>query len=439
MKRSLRAALWLSVYVGLVLAPLVLLLVVPTPSGGGFWWDLAMGLGFAGLVMLGVQFLLTARFKHATAPFGIDVIYYFHRYLAYVAVVALAAHPVIIILANPALLGYLNPLAAPWEITAGPASLALLLFLVGTSAWRKGLRIPYDGWRVIHLVLGIGAVGLGFAHMGAIGFYSSFTPVRVLWFVIGLSLLVVVLRVRLLRPWWLRAHPFSVVSVKRDLGDTWVLAVEPRGHEGFRFEPGQFAWVTLRHSPFAMKEHPFSIASAPTDRGSLEFAIKELGDFTRTVGEIESGETAYVDGPYGAFSIDRVPDALGYVFVAGGIGVAPVASMLRALAERGDRRRHVLFTAHGRWDRIPLREALRALEEKLDLRVVRVLESPPGEWAGEVGWITREMLERNLPEGRNEMEYFVCGPVPMIDAVASLLHGIGVPDVRVHSEIFDLV
>ena len=50
----------------------------------------------------------------------------------------------------------------------------------------------------------------------------------------------------------------------------------------------------------------------------------------------------WVDGPFGAFTLDRKP-AAGFVFVAGGIGIAPVLSMLRTLADRGDRRPVVLF------------------------------------------------------------------------------------------------
>ncbi len=51
-----------------------------------------MALGYAGMAMLGVQFALTARFKRATAPFGIDIVYYFHRYLAVAALAIVLAH-----------------------------------------------------------------------------------------------------------------------------------------------------------------------------------------------------------------------------------------------------------------------------------------------------------------------------------------------------------
>jgi len=69
------AVFWIAVYLGLVLAPLFVLLVGTTETNAGFWWDFAIALGFAGTAMMGVQFMLTARFKRAMAPFGIDIIY----------------------------------------------------------------------------------------------------------------------------------------------------------------------------------------------------------------------------------------------------------------------------------------------------------------------------------------------------------------------------
>jgi predicted ferric reductase len=430
---------WLAVYLGAVLTPLVVLIVVPTPAKYGYWWDIGIGLGFAGLVMMGIQFLLTARYRHATAPFGIDLVYYFHRYLAYVLLVVVLGHPVVLIAVEPSVRYDLNPLTAPWPMTAGVASLVLLLAIVVTSAGRKLLRIPYDVWRYAHLILDVAAVALAFAHMRAIGYYSGTPAASALWTVIGLSLLLTVLRVRVLRPWQLLRRPYRVAEVKPEPGSTWTLAVEPEGHAGFDFQPGQFVWLSLRRSPFAMKEHPFSIVSAPRAGGRLEFAIKERGDFTRTIGEIQPGEVAYVDGPYGVFSLDRHPDAAGYIFLSGGIGVAPMMGMIRTLADRKDSRRHVLFAAHSRLDRIPFLDELRDLQDRLELTVVHVLEDPPEGWTGERGYIDRAMLERHLPADRNRYEYFICGPVPMIRTAERCLHELGVPSSRLHTELFDLV
>jgi ferredoxin-NADP reductase len=113
--------------------------------------------------------------------------------------------------------------------------------------------------------------------------------------------------------------------------------------------------------------------------------------------------------------------------------------MLRALAERGDERSHLIFTGHSTWDRVPVREELARLEGEMKLKVIHVLEEPPDDWNGEEGWITREMLDRHLPPERSEYHYFICGPVPMIRAMEAFLHDLGIHRAKVHTELFDMV
>jgi predicted ferric reductase len=432
-----RAIFWIAVYLGLVLAPLFVLLLGGPDVSEGFWWNLAIAFGFAGTAMMGVQFMLTARFKRAMAPFGIDIIYYFHRHIASVALALILAHPVMLIADSPELLGFLNPLHAPWHMTAGVASIVLLLALIVTSWWRKAMGLSYDAWRRWHGVLAVAALALALAHIGGAGRYAGTWWQQSLWAAIGFSCLGVIIYVRLLRPWWLLHHPYEVVEVRPERGDAWTVAVEPRGHGGFRHRPGQFAWLTLRGSPFAMREHPFSISSAPSDSGRLEFTIKELGDFTTTIGETRPGETAYVDGPYGAFIYERHA-APGYVFIAGGVGIAPLMGMLRALADRNDTRPILLIYAYRRWERMTFREEIEALKSRLKLTVVHVLDEPPVPWEGETGRIDAGLLNRHLPADRNVLHYFICGPEAMTQSVERLLHGLGIPLSHLHTELFDL-
>lgn len=430
---------WLGVYLTLVLAPLFILLIGPTPPGLGFWWDLSMALGFAGLAMMGVQFVLTARFRHATAPFGIDVIYYFHRYVGIVLLLVVIAHPVLVIAKEPAFLMFLNPFAAPWHMTAGVLSMLALIAVVAASVWRKTFRIPYEAWRVTHTAFAVASIILALVHIEGVQYYVESPWKRIVWRVFALSWIAVVCYVRVLRPWQLIRRPYRVTDVVQERGDAWRLAVEPRGHAGFSFQPGQFGWLTLGGTPFLMKEHPFSFSSSPALAGGrVEFTIKELGDFTRTIGSVRRDSVAFVDGPYGAFTINRHP-APGYVFIAGGIGIAPIMSMLRSLADQGDRRPLLLFYAYRRWERMTFREAIEDLRPQLNLTVVWVLEEPPDWWEGERGWITREMLDRHLPEDRLRRHFFVCGPEAMTQAIEKHLRDLGVPMSHVHSELFELV
>jgi len=432
---------WIAAYLALVLAPIVVFAAAPEPGPGGFWWDFGILLGFAGLAMMAAQFVLTARLRGDALPFGIDVVFYFHRHAALVATGLVLAHPIVLLADNPALAFFLNPLEAPWHMTVGLVAVVALVALMVASLWRRPLRIPYEGWRITHAALAVVAVGGAALHVAGVGYHVAAPAMRVLWGAYAVAWLGVLLHVRLVRPIALARRPYRVTAVVPERGDAWTVTVAPDGHPGFGFTTGQFAWLTMRASPFAMQEHPFSISSSPTAApGRLEFTIKALGDFTATIGATKPGETVYVDGPYGAFGIDRVPDAPGYVFLAGGIGVAPMLSMLRALADRGDHRPLLLVYAGRSWERLTACEVIDELRGRLDLRVVWVLEEPPpASFDGEQGLISAALLDRHLPASRQGLEYFVCGPEGMIQATETALGSLGVPVRHVHSELFNLV
>lgn len=109
----LQGAFWIGVYLLLTLAPVLLLLVGPTLPRRGFWIEFSVALGFSGLSMLGLLFAITARFRHMAAPYGIDVVYHFHRHISVVALLLILAHPVILFVAEPETRRLLNPITAP--------------------------------------------------------------------------------------------------------------------------------------------------------------------------------------------------------------------------------------------------------------------------------------------------------------------------------------
>jgi len=178
----------------------------------------------------------------------------------------------------------------------------------------------------------------------------------------------------------------------------------------------------------------FSFASSAEHPERLEFAIKELGDFTATIGDVPVGTKVYVDGPYGTFDLCEDPGA-GLILIAGGIGSAPIMSMLRTLADRGDDRQIQFFYGNPTWEGIIFREELEALEEQLNLEVIHVLEQPPEGWEGESGFIDREVLERLLCEDLRSCIFFVCGPIPMLEAVESTLEAMAVSRGHVRTQV----
>lgn len=425
---------WAIVYLFIIMLPLSVLMVGSTPSGYGFAYDVAVFLGFAGTSMMAATFFLTARFKRAAMPFGIDLVYYFHRQISIIAFFFILVHPVVLIINDTSLLGELTSS----YMVSGFGSLISLSLLVIFSLWRKQLEINYETWRIWHLVLAIGAFVLAVLHIEGVGGYITTPAKRVLWALIMACWLFLVLYVRLVKPFFLRRHPYRVEKVIKERGDAWSLVLRPENHEGISFQPGQFAWLTLWSSPFLMKEHPFSISSSAEKQGVIHFTIKELGDFTRTIKNVVLGQIAYLDGPYGSFSFDRHP-AAGYFFVAGGIGIAPVMGMLRTFADRKDPRPLHLIYAYSSLDNLTFYEEIESLRNQLNLQVNYVLKAPPDNWQGDKGILSAEIIEHHLPDNFKELDYFVCGPVPMIELVEKTLNQRGVSLSSIHSELFDLV
>lgn len=438
MTNAVRGALWSVVYVLAVVGPLFFMLVADTLPGRGWWLDLSTALGFIGMSMLGLQFAVTARFNPVDAPYGFDAVLQYHRQISLVAFAFVLAHPTILMVEDPARLSLLNPITAPAPVRWGLAALLLLGVLIALSVWRLPLRLPYEVWRITHGLLAVAVVVAALVHIESVGYYVSGPWRRGLWVAVAIALVGLLVYVRIVKPVLLLRRPYAVEAVARIPGQTWHLWLRPEGHGGLRFSPGQFAWVTVGLPPFGVREHPFSFSSSAEDPGRLRFTIKELGDFTSRIGEIEPGTRAYVDGPYGAFSYER-NEASGFVFLAGGIGITPIMGMLHTLADRGDRRPMVLVYANPTWEEVAFLDELDELEGRLDLRVVHVLEEPPEGWEGERGLVTSDVLDRHLPDRERLMEYFVCGPEPMMDAVERALHDRGISPDRVNLERFDFI
>jgi predicted ferric reductase len=433
-----RAGLWIGLYVLLALWPLLLLLAAPAPHGG-LAEELGSALGFLAISLMAMQFLLSARFEWMAPPFGTDLVYAFHRNITITVLVFALLHPVVLFGTSLGMaLGWLVPGAAPWEIAPGVWATWALLALAVASWLRRRLRLTYQAWRWSHGPLATAAVLLGIWHALLAGRLLSRPVVRWLWLAWTLGWVALILWVRVIKPLGLRRRPWTIREVRPEPGEAVTLVLEPEGHQGFRFRCGQFAWLTVGASPFAAREHPFSFASSALAAPRIELTIKAVGAFTRGLLTVSPGQRAYLDGPFGSMSVDAFPDADGYVFIAGGSGMVPCMSMLRTLADRGDRRPHLVIFGSSELSRTLFKDQLQALTTRLDLRVVHVLERPPPGWRGEQGHLTQAMLDRWLPHGGRHA-YFVCGPAPMMDLAETALARLGVPLSDLHAERFDLV
>lgn len=203
------------------------------------------------------------------------------------------------------------------------------------------------------------------------------------------------------------------------------------------FTAGQYADILI---PGSDEHRAYSMANTPRTSDRLEFMIKVFagGRFSSLLeGGISIGQELEVKGPYGVFML-REKSNSDIVCIGGGSGMAPLWSLLNSMAERGiERKATYYYGARTRKDLFYL-DRLQQLEERLPgFRFVPALSmaTPEDEWDGETGLIT-EVLDRNLEAGQTQMQAYLCGPPPMIDAAIPVLVRKGIGEDRIFFDKF---
>jgi predicted ferric reductase len=387
----------------------------------------------AAAFLLMAQFAMSARIKALDRAFGLDRLLRWHRVAGAAAGTLAALHPLLLYSTDLYELGELR--LGLWPELVGAALLVCLGVVVATSLWRKFLELPFEAWRTIHQIAFV-AVALAAVHAFARGSDLAGGWPRWLWLACLACYAGLFVRVKVVKPLALRARPLAVRDVSRVGRDTWNLVLE-RPH-GFEYLPGQFGFLTLRRKGLPVEEHPFTISSPPTWPDRVTFTIKASGDFTRTVRETSPGDRATLDGPYGRFSHVLLAPEGRLVMIAGGVGVTPILSMLRHIADAGDDR-PVLFVWGNRTEEdILFRDEIESLPRRLPRFRVRHVLSEQDDWPGEKGLVDLDLLRRVLGEEDLKAHVFLCGPPPMMKMVRAALGWLGFSRRRVHSERFEL-
>ncbi|MCW3064098.1 MAG: ascD, partial [Solirubrobacterales bacterium] len=223
-----------------------------------------------------------------------------------------------------------------------------------------------------------------------------------------------------------------------------VEAIEPLTHDINRlvlrledgaamdFHPGQYVDIGI---PGTDEHRSFSMANTPGEDGRLEFMIKLYpgGHFSGLLenGGIAAGDTLEVKGPYGVFTLRETDRPL--LFVGGGAGMAPILSLLRSMADLGIARPAIYYYgAREEQDLFHLDE-LRALAAALpDFRFVPALSH--ADWEGETGLIT-DVVDR-CEQDLADVDAYLCGPPPMVDAATELLLRRGAAEAHIHFDKF---
>jgi ferredoxin-NADP reductase len=203
----------------------------------------------------------------------------------------------------------------------------------------------------------------------------------------------------------------------------------------YEFRAGQWFVLALQ-TPAGVVKETFSHSTAPSDDW-LELTTRLSGSpFKLALAALAPGDVVGIVGPGGRLSLPEGAEQL--AFLAGGVGITPVRSLLRDARSRGRVLADaVLFYGNRDAECIPYGNELAAMSD-IGVRVVDVLEDPPQGWTGESGFITAAMVRRHLDSDDGRI-FFVTGPPAMVGAMEDVLDEVGVPVERRVVERFGAV
>ena len=191
--------------------------------------------------------------------------------------------------------------------------------------------------------------------------------------------------------------------------------------EKFTFKAGQFGL----YSAFGYGEATFCISSSPTRKGYIECSVKKAGKVTSQLHALNPGDIIGFRGPYGNwFPIDRMKGK-NLIFVGGGIGLAPLRSLIWNCLDLRDEFADILIVYGARSvGDLVFKQDLAEWEKRDDVRTVFTVD-PGGEtdeWTGQIGFVP-SVLNEQQPSPDNAM-VVLCGPPIMIKFTLAPLHGL---------------
>lgn len=200
----------------------------------------------------------------------------------------------------------------------------------------------------------------------------------------------------------------------------------------YRFIAGQYCDLSLSKEAH---EHPhlFSIASDPLHSRDLEFCVRTYGDFTKALVNLPIASNVYASFPMGTLTLRSQRNPC--IFFAGGMGVAPVMSMIRNLSHRQDTREITFLFGNRTVASIIYRNELEALQQKQHMKIVHVLSEDrlPPDLQGYEGFITEDIIKKEV-DFASDPDYYISGPSVFVDKIETYLRDLRVQKNKIITE-----
>ncbi|MGB5933726.1 MAG: FAD/NAD(P)-binding protein [Anaerolineae bacterium] len=220
-------------------------------------------------------------------------------------------------------------------------------------------------------------------------------------------------------------HLATITEIEAQTPDTTMLRVtldDPTLALSFTYRPGQFAELSI----FGVGECPISIASTPTRKGFLEFCVRAVGQVTNALHELDVGSKIGVRGPHGnPFPLPEL-EGRNLLFIGGGIGLAPLRSLINYVLDNRDHYGEVelIYGARSPQD-LAFKDELKLWGEQECVTIYLTVDRGDERWRGPVGFVPSFL--REIAPSPQEKVAFTCGPPIMIKLVMEALEEMGFP------------
>lgn len=389
-------------------------------------------IGMLAALLILIQPVLSARLKFLDRIFALNSSITFHRFTGNIICFFVILHP-IFILASEGM--FMIPLELRyWPEFIGVFLLLLIIGMIVSSTFRKSLKIPFNRWRILHRILAFIIVLSLFIHVLFVSetFEQGLPQTLVFW---AAGLCALLLFHALIKACIIRYKPFTITAVTKAGPATYLIEASPKANPP-RFLPGQFGFIRILSSQISNEEHPFTIASSPTQMKTIQFIIRTSGDWTRTIKNISPGDRMLFNGPFGQFSHLLSPNSNDIIMIAGGIGITPMLAMLRYMMHVKDDRPVLLIWSNKTPRHIVCADEFKELEAHLTgLRIIHFFSRPTD---GSAKRLDTRLLGKFLANQTKTAATFICGPPQMTKSIRSAMIHLGYHRRLIFTEYFNL-
>lgn len=290
------------------------------------------------------QLMLIGRISFIESNFGHDKLARIHHKVGRFVLIFILLHFLLIIWGyslaseNSVINQFLDFVTRSVTLRNAFIALTLFIIIVVSSLAIVRLKLKYETWYFVHLIVYL-AILLGFAHQLEWG--GDFTNkifVTYWWalYIIVISLFLIFRFGRVL--YYFVRYDFKVVKVVQESPEVHSIYIGGKNIEKFPVKPGQFMIFRLWDKKRFWQAHPFSSSWVVKD-SLIRITVKNSGDYTSEIHLVKPGTKVWVDGPLGIFTAkvlkknkQSLPLRDKILFVAGGIGITPIRSLIEQMS-----------------------------------------------------------------------------------------------------------